>query len=359
MATGALTRTDRFVNTLLFLLMLILGLSGIVMLYGTWQPWIFDLHRFVGFSLVALLPWKGVTIYRSLRRGMDKTLDRTLVLIISIVFAHFIVLIILLAIMWMFRIGPYSSLVQTLIAWHWILGLLIFPGLALHVWRRWPDPRKKDFATRRAFLNLGAAAAAGLVIGGLATLLARTQATEESPRRFTGSRGFGHFTGNDFPTTGEQTIRLDPAHWHLSIVGAVDSPLTLSYDDLLARNTLTTTTTIDCTNGWYSVQDWTGILLMDLLEEARPKEKLTGVRLSSITGYNHTYPLEEVRKILLATHVGDEVLAPRHGFPLRAVVPDRRGWFWVKWLGQVHVLDTYRDLTTGILSSPLQTLRQF
>ncbi|MGD2050729.1 MAG: molybdopterin-dependent oxidoreductase, partial [Chloroflexota bacterium] len=81
--------------------------------------------------------------------------------------------------------------------------------------------------------------------------------------------------------------------------------------------------------------------------------------LTSVTGYNHTYPLAEARKILFATHVGDEVLAPRHGFPLRAVVPDRRGWFWVKWLDQVHVLDNYRDLTTGILRSPLQTLRQF
>ena len=359
MATGELTRTDRFANSALFVLLLILGVSGVVMLYGTWQPWLFDLHRIAGFALIALLPWKALTIYRSLRRGMEKSLDRTVVLVLSIVFAHFIALILILAVMWTLRVGPYSSLTQTIIAWHWILGLAIFPLVALHAWRRWPRPRKEDVASRRAFLKMGALAAAGLAGGALANVLGDRQATEDSPRRFTGSRGFGEFTGNDFPVTGERTIRLDPDRWRLAILGAVDERLTLSYDDLLGRSAQTITATIDCTNGWYSVQAWTGVPLIDLLEEAGMPLNATGVRLTSVTQYNHTYPLEEARKILLATHVGDEVLAPRHGFPLRAVVPDRRGWFWVKWLGQIHVLDSRRDLITGIAGSPFQVLRQF
>jgi DMSO/TMAO reductase YedYZ molybdopterin-dependent catalytic subunit len=281
------------------------------------------------------------------------------VLVLSIVLAHFVALVVVLALMWMVRAGPYSTLAQTLIAWHWILGLLIIPVVALHAWRRWPRPRAEDFAGRRAFLQLGAVAAAGVAGGGLATLLARAQATGERPRRFTGSRGFGHFTGNDFPITGEATRRLDPANWRLVIAGAVAEPLTLGYEDLLARPTETVTATVDCTNGWYSVQQWTGVPLMALLQEAGVQDGMTGVRLTSLTGYNHTYPRPEVGKILLATHVGDEVLAPRHGFPLRAVVSGRRGWYWVKWLGQVHVLDTTRAVITGTLGSPLQVLRQF
>ena len=359
MATGELTPTDRFVNSALLLLLLILGVSGVIMLYGTWQAWLFDLHRISGFALLALLPWKGITIYRSLQRGMDKSLDRTVVLILSIIFAHFIALILILALMWTLRLGPYSSLTQTLIAWHWILGLLIIPVLALHVWRRWPSPRKRDVASRRAFLKMGALTAVGVAGGALANVLGRQRATADSPRRFTGSRGFGRFTGNDFPVTGEHTVRLDPEQWGLNVVGAVDTPLQLSYDDLLGRDTQTITATIDCTNGWYSVQAWTGIPLMAVLEEAGMEGGVTGVRLTSVTGYNHTYPLEEARKILLTTHVGDEVLAPRHGFPVRAVVPDRRGWFWVKWLARIQVLDSYRDLFTGMAGSPFQVLRQF
>ena len=45
MATGDLTQTDRVVNTLLLVALALLGISGIVMLYGTWLPWVFDLHR--------------------------------------------------------------------------------------------------------------------------------------------------------------------------------------------------------------------------------------------------------------------------------------------------------------------------
>lgn len=359
MATGSLTQTDRFVNSALFVLLIILGVSGVIMLYGAWQPWIFDLHRVAGFALIALLPWKALTIYRSLRRGMDKTLDRTVVLILSIILAHFIALILSLSIMWTLRIGPYSSLTQTLIAWHWILGLAIFPLIALHAWRRWPRPRKQDLASRRAFLKMGALAAAGLAGGRLADRLGYSQATDDSPRRFTGSRRFGAFTGNDFPVTGERPVRVDPDQWRLILHSPASDPLTLTYDDLLGRSPQTVTATIDCTNGWYSIQEWTGVPLRDLLEEAGLPANATGVRLTSVTGYNHTYPLAEARTILLATHVGDDALSTSHGYPLRAVVPGRRGWFWVKWLRRVHILDSYRALLTGIAGSPFQVLRQF
>jgi DMSO/TMAO reductase YedYZ molybdopterin-dependent catalytic subunit len=36
--------------------------------------------------------------------------------------------------------------------------------------------------------------------------------------------------------------------------------------------------------------------------------------------------------------VGGEVFDHGHGFPLRAVVPSRRGWQWVKWLVAVEVI---------------------
>jgi DMSO/TMAO reductase YedYZ molybdopterin-dependent catalytic subunit len=118
------------------------------------------------------------------------------------------------------------------------------------------------------------------------------------------------------------------------------------------------TETIDCTSGWYSVQEWSGVPLARLLEEAGGLDA-AGVRLVSATEYNHTYPMAEARTILLATHVGGEVLAPAHGYPLRAVVPDRRGWFWVKWLTRIDVLGSHAEVLGGILSAARQVLRQF
>jgi hypothetical protein len=61
-----LTQTDRFVSTVLLGIMILLGISGVVMLYGAWWPWIYDLHRAAGFSLIALIPFKTTTIFRSL-----------------------------------------------------------------------------------------------------------------------------------------------------------------------------------------------------------------------------------------------------------------------------------------------------
>jgi len=359
-SVGELNRTDRFVNTLLLVLMTLLGVSGVIMLYGAWLPWLFDLHRMAGFAVVALLPWKGLTIYRSYLRGMARSFDRSLVLFISLFLAHLLILVIILGIMWMFRWGPYASLFfQTIIAWHWIIGLALLPVLALHAWRRWPSPRVEDFSGRKDFLRLIGLAAVGVFGGGLASRLALGQATPESPRRFTASRGFGMFTGNDFPLTGETAIFLNEHDWRLKVSGASRQPAELTYAQLLALDPQTKTEVIDCTSGWYSVQDWSGFPLLAVLEQTGPVEGIAGVRLVSETGYNHTYPVIEARQILLATHVSGEVLSPQHGFPVRAVVPGRRGWFWVKWLVEIVVLDDPLEVVGGMLWSPRQVLRQF
>jgi DMSO/TMAO reductase YedYZ molybdopterin-dependent catalytic subunit len=116
---------------------------------------------------------------------------------------------------------------------------------------------------------------------------------------------------------------------------------------------------LDCTTGWYTLQRWRGIPLARLLEEATAPDRIAGVRLLSTTGYNHTFPAGEARRILLATHVGGEALSPGHGFPLRAVVPDRRGWFWVKWLTRVEVLDNPLEVLGRVLYAPREILRQW
>jgi DMSO/TMAO reductase YedYZ molybdopterin-dependent catalytic subunit len=328
------------------------------MLYGTWLAWVFDVHRIGGFAVVALLPWKVSIVYRSLRRRVRghgpwvSTLP-------SLPMAVLLIAVLALGLMWMWRIGPYQTVMaQTVIAWHWILGLAIIPLFVAHVMLRWPQPRAADFASRRAALRLFALGAAG--VGGwlLGVALARTRATEQRPRRSTtGSRGFGQFTGNAFPVTGEPVIDVDVSQWRLSVEGAVEAPLSLTYDDVLSLSAETRTEAVDCTSGWYSVQEWSGVPLAQLLEAAGGLDA-AGVRLVSATQYNHAYPMAEARTILLATHVGGEVLDPRHGYPLRAVVPDRRGWFWVKWLTRIDVLSSPAEVLGGILYAARQVLRQ-
>jgi DMSO/TMAO reductase YedYZ molybdopterin-dependent catalytic subunit len=349
---------NRLVNTVLLVLMGALLVSGVVMLYTTWLPWVFDVHRIMGFAVIALLPWKVWIVYRSLRRRI-RDHGPWLSTLASLPLAVLLLLVIGLALMWMWRVGPYQTvLAQTVIAWHWMLGLGMTPFFIAHVWLRWPRPRVADFASRRGTLRLLGLGAAGVVGWLLSVAIARIPATEERPRRpVTGSRGFGRFTANIFPVTGEGTVEIDVAVWRLSVEGAVDEALSLTYDEIHSMAEETRIETLDCTSGWYTVQQWTGIPLVRILEEAGAVGA-AGVRLVSATGYNHTYSMAEARAILLATHVGEEVLAPRHGYPLRAIVPDRRGWFWVKWLVRVEVLESRAEVLAGIAAAARQILRQ-
>jgi hypothetical protein len=88
---------SRFVNTALLVVTLVLGVSGVVMLYGTWYPWVFDLHRIAGWSLIALIPWKGAIIWRSLKRGVGSEFDRSVLLGVSVVLAVLVLVIVVLA----------------------------------------------------------------------------------------------------------------------------------------------------------------------------------------------------------------------------------------------------------------------
>jgi DMSO/TMAO reductase YedYZ molybdopterin-dependent catalytic subunit len=75
---------------------------------------------------------------------------------------------------------------------------------------------------------------------------------------------------------------------------------------------------------------------------AESPNRVTGSSLAgAFTGNRfpatHILSMAEAKDILLATHIGEAVLDHAHGFPLRAVAPSRRGWFWVKRLRKIEV----------------------
>jgi DMSO/TMAO reductase YedYZ molybdopterin-dependent catalytic subunit len=211
----------------------------------------------------------------------------------------------------------------------------------LHAWRRWPRPRKVDLISRRAALKLLGVSAAALSAWWLSEILAGLRNLAEVPERLTGSRRQGYLSGNHFPITHTKAAskeRTDPAIWRLRLVGALKEPLEFTYQQLLAHPVVEKEVILDCTLGWYTVQRWRGIPLQTLFEEAGISKGAVVVQLKSVTGYARSLPMREARGVLLATHVGDEELDYAHGYPIRAVVPSRRGWYWVKWLGRIEVL---------------------
>ncbi|MCB0030580.1 MAG: molybdopterin-dependent oxidoreductase, partial [Anaerolineales bacterium] len=72
------------------------------------------------------------------------------------------------------------------------------------------------------------------------------------------------------------------------------------------------------------------------------------VTIRSVTGYQRRFSLAEMENALLALTVADAPLTPGHGYPLRLVVPEKRGLEWVKWVSDIQV-----NTTSKIWQSPL------
>ena len=339
----------RFINTLILISLCIIGITGLYVLVWPLPSVLFEIHRAAGWALIALIPWKTVISLRSLSRGLDRRLDRNVMIIISLVLSVVTLTVLVLGLMWKWNLGQYYVWIggygYTAIGWHWGIALYLSPLFALHIWRRWLRPKKTDFLGRRQALKLIGLGVVSVAGWGFAETLARALQDDESPRRFTGSREAGSFAGNDCPVTtapGQGRIKLDPSTWKLTLKGAVKTPLALNYSEVLALSSSEITATLDCTGGWYSTQIWRGIRLTDLLNQAGIREDAIGIVLKGTSEYTAYYTITQAEEILLATHVGDQVLDHRHGYPLRAVVPSRRGWQWVKWLTEIEVVSMSR-----------------
>ena len=335
----------RFINALILIIVCVLALTGLYGLVWPFPSSLFELHRIAGWALMVLIPWKGAIALRSLSRGLRRRFDRDIMILVSVLLTIATLTILVLGLMWAWQIGPYyvwiGPYAYSGIGWHWGIALGLAPLFILHVWRNWPRPRKTDFAGRRQALKLMGLGTAALASWGIAETLAKSIESTGAKRRFTGSREEGSFAGNAHPVTtapDQGRIKLDPEKWTLRVTGSVATPLTLAYADLVARSTSVVTATLDCTGGWYTVQIWRGIPLTELLAQAQMRPEATGIILRGVADYTAPFTLSQADEILLATHVGEEVLNHSHGFPLRAVVPARRGWHWVKWLTEIEVI---------------------
>lgn len=336
--------TSRFVNLALLVLVVALTITGAAALVWSETSWLFELHRIAGWALLALVPFKVAIGLRSYRRGAGPPIGRTAAVTVSTFAAGVTILVASLALAWMWRLGPdtlaLAGRVDTVMSWHWILGFVLFPLFLAHTWITWPRPRRADLVSRRAFLRLaglGAAALAGWAAGGF---VAARRDHPDAPRRASGSRRAGASAGNDFPVTtgaGDGGEPVDLAVWRLAIDGRASRPLTLGYEELLQLPTTVVEATLDCTIGWYTERRWRGVALADLLALAAAAGP-AWVRVVAVSGYRHVFWPAESRRLLLATHVGDEPLSHAHGFPVRLVAPGRKGWFWVKWVSGVEVL---------------------
>ena len=315
------------------------GLLGLV----TGRPggwWVFAVHGATGLALVVLVGWKLRRVRRRLAPGRwDRRVAASAALAILTLAA------LATGVYWVsggtFRVLAWNGLVV-----HMVFGVAVAALLVVHLTYRWRRPARTDLDRRAAVTYAGLVAVAAVTWAGQRTLNRVLELA--APRRFTGSREEDSLSGNAFPTTSwvaDDPDPVDPETWTLRVGGRVSSPFEAGYEELATDeadgggrdDVPATRALLDCTSGWYSVQDWRGVRVGDLLDRAGADPDAEWVRFTSVTGYRWSLPVDEARDTLLATHVGAEPLSHGHGFPLRLVAPGRRGFQWVKWVESVEV----------------------
>jgi DMSO/TMAO reductase YedYZ molybdopterin-dependent catalytic subunit len=163
----------------------------------------------------------------------------------------------------------------------------------------------------------------------------------------------------------------------LEIGGAVENPITLTLDDLRAMPAVQRAVTLECAGngrlemrplpvgepwGDYAVSTarWTGALLREVLERAKPAANGVEVRVQGADhGRYHLEPvladtnrddlsferslplahaLDPAAEILIAYEMNGEPLSLDHGAPFRLIVPHWYAVASVKWLKRIDVL---------------------
>jgi DMSO/TMAO reductase YedYZ molybdopterin-dependent catalytic subunit len=321
----------RLTNDLLLALVLAQVLGGVLgwaLPVDQAQP-LYDVHRALGVALLLLLGWKQAIALASLRWRLARkgSWDRSVLWgsvagigLLATLTLGFAWTLNLISFDWLWGYSPLNV--------HVILGIALVPLIAPHMLlRRRQNAVTRPVLSRRALLRVS-----GLSVATLAgwQVIERVAPAIRLP---TGSKPAGSFNANAFPAEiwlFDSVPNLDAATWRLS-VGSRE----LTLDELLAMPRREVQTVLDCTSGWWSEQVWSGVPVMGVLATGA---SVASVAFTSVTGHRIVLPAADVEHAILATHVGGEILSPGHGYPVRLVVPGRRGYHWVKWLRALTVL---------------------
>ncbi len=146
--------------------------------------------------------------------------------------------------------------------------------------------------------------------------------------------------------TALQVPVIDPNDWTLKITGMVDTPVEISYAELIALPLEESATTIACVSNevggdLIGTAVWLGYPIRHLLERAKPQSGADMVLSRSIDGFTASTPIEALqddRNAILAVAMNGEPLPLEHGYPVRMIVPGLYGYVSAtKWVTELEV----------------------
>lgn len=331
-------RAGRRTNLGLLALLLTAGGTG-VLAYGVGTPGasavVVAVHGAAGLGLLLLVPWKTVVVRRSRRRPVGRR-DPTAAVGLGVL----VVLTVVTGVLHAVGVtGPWPAVGGVAALQVHVAGaIVVLALLVIHVWGARQRPRATDLS-RRSLLRAGAlgAGAAALWVGSEGLL--RATGAPGADRRGTGSHERGTDDPSAMPVTQwiGDTVPEERAGTLAVVAGGRRVRVPVADLDRGDR----VRAVLDCTGGWYAEQDWGGVrldrLLADVVGDRLPEGG--SVDVVSVTGFRRRLPLRDAGVLLLAVSAAGEPLSPGHGAPVRLVAPGRRGFWWVKWVSRVEVVD--------------------
>ncbi len=227
---------------------------------------------------------------------------------------------------------------------------------------RYPIPPAREITPRAAWINrraliagLGAGVAAGWGWPAQAGLTLPDAApwpgsTDEPPTPLEVAAGYNNFfefgTGKEDPAANAHSLR--PTPWTVEVTGAVERPLTLGIEEILARYPLEERIyRLRCVEGWSMVIPWVGFPLARMLEDAGLTSRAKYAEFFTLHDPEQMpnqasgildWPYREGLRIdeamhpltLMAVGMYGEAMPNQNGAPIRLVVPWKYGFKSIK-----------------------------
>ena len=151
----------------------------------------------------------------------------------------------------------------------------------------------------------------------------------------------GQYVTADFPVlSAGPTPNTRLATWTFTIRGAIDAPISWTWEQLRSLPSESITVDIHCVTKWSKLgTSWRGVSIDTLLDGVQTSAE--HVLAFSDGGYTTNLPLEDLTggKAWVAYEYEGEPLHPEHGGPARLLVPHLYFWKSAKWIRGLELLD--------------------
>jgi len=138
---------------------------------------------------------------------------------------------------------------------------------------------------------------------------------------------------------------VDSNTWSLNLRGLVNTPMKISYTQLMSLPYVEEYATLECVSNniggdLASTALWKGVRLKDFLDSAGVSSLADYVVFRCYDGYDVGIPMERslLDGAILAYEMNGARLPTEHGYPVRAIIPGLYGMMNAKWITEIELV---------------------